>query len=425
MTSEKHNDTVLLNECIHALSLGPEGEIWQTDWVLSRPSFIPDRVFFLEPDFVMNICRDLKMSEDVINAFGSSLDIFKGNLMLQRLAWHCHYTLFQTSENDFDTVKEWPILPKDISMFYAFIYLSGIPYIKKIHQTREIPESVTRDTLSDLELWIRDYRNRHGKWGLAQVGWLRHHFNGRLFKLGRLQFLLSDFCHDFHVFRNIRDKKIIVLAGQNMQFRKDGQFDGTNNIFDIENRWISEFLMDNDYIYGNPILVTGCAYPIKIKLKKSEWRQVLGYGDSVLDIHIPAAGSMEHVECGESFREAVTFFAKYFPDYKINSFTCTSWFLDHQFELYLPETSNIVRFLKEVYLIPVPAATDASTFYRIWGQKQIDDLDKLQQETSLQRAVIKHLKSGGYWHSGGCLLFPDDLNWGNQVYRKNEVTRSY
>ncbi|MDD5598981.1 MAG: hypothetical protein PHV82_13620, partial [Victivallaceae bacterium] len=234
-----------------------------------------------------------------------------------------------------------------------------------------------------------------------------------------LQFLLSHFPYDFHVFRHKNERKVVVLAGENMRFRGDGQFEGTNDIFDPQSGWESEYRIGNAYIHGNPISVYGHALPARIKLKKSEWQQILSNGSSALDVHIPAAGPMDYSECGKAFREAPVFFSKYFPDHKINAFTCNSWFLDHQFESYLPESSNIVRFLKEVYLIPLPEANDSGTFFRIFGQKRIDDLAGVPQDTSLQRAVIEHIKAGMHWHSGGCLLFPDDLNWGSQAYRVN------
>ena len=42
-----------------------------------------------------------------------------------------------------------------------------------------------------------------------------------------------------------------------------------------------------------------------------------------------------------------------------------------------------------------------------------------RRTTSLQPLLAAHLRSGGHFHGGASLLFIDDLDWGNQVYRQS------
>ncbi|MDD5484326.1 MAG: acyltransferase domain-containing protein, partial [Kiritimatiellae bacterium] len=342
---------------------------------------------------------------------------------LQRLAWHCHFLAFHGTEEQTGNIGLWPMLPgqkgKAADMFYAVVFLSGLKHVLDIHQKLGIPEAITLDTLSDLQLWIYEYRKKYGAWGFKEKTWLIHHFRGKLFKLGRLQFLPGIFPYDFHVFRNYADQRVMMLAGENMIFRRDGQFDGANNEFDPEDKWTAKFATNGGYIGGHPVSPRGEALPFRITLPVSEWHEILKKDDPVLTIHIPATGALAHAECGESFRQMAAFWPKYFPEYKFKALTCASWLLDGQFERHLPPTANIVRFLAEFYLHPIPNADEQQTFERVFGQ-QIDDVARAPQNTSLQRAVIKHIKNGGRWRSGGGILFAEDLQWGEQTYRKNE-----
>jgi hypothetical protein len=132
---------------------------------------------------------------------------------------------------------------------------------------------------------------------------------------------------------------------------------------------------------------------------------------------------MAHDQCGESFRRAMDFFPRHFPEYEIRAFTCNSWLMDHQFSKYLSPKSNIVRFLSEYYLFPFKAPSaeqDARFFHLAFGRPLEElDLDTEPQKTSLQRAIVQHVKSGGQWHSGGGVIFPEEVSdWGAQPYRQ-------
>ena len=405
-----------LDDILAAVGLGAEaGAVWRQNWQLSEASFAPDNPHFLTEEYVSKACQSLNMAPEIRGAFLEILPKCNNNRSLQRLAWHCHFLLFRSKEEQTAGIGSWPMLP-GLDMFYALVFLSGLTHVRDIHGKLGISEAVTLDTLSDLQLWIYEYRKRYGVWGLKEKGWLVHHFRGKLFKLGRLQFLPGFFSYDFHVFRNNQDRKVIMLAGDNMCFRQDGQFDGTNKIFDAAGRWTAKFEVKDGHISGQPVSPYGKVSSCRIDLPTAGWREILKKNDPVLTVHIPATGPLVHAECGESFRQMAAFYPRCFPEYKFSALTCVSWLLDGQLEEQLPSASNIVRFLGEFYLHPVPNSDDQQTFERVFGRK-FDDLNEAPQDTSLQRAIIKHVKNGGCWRSGGGILLPDDLKWGEQVYR--------
>ena len=45
------------------------------------------------------------------------------------------------------------------------------------------------------------------------------------------------------------------------------------------------------------------------------------------------------------------------------------------------------------------------------------DWKNAPQKTSLQRAVVAFAKQGGHLRAAGGVIFPEDLDWGKQVYR--------
>ena len=75
----------------------------------------------------------------------------------------------------------------------AIDLLKRLPEIRAFHAAHGVSETLTRAVLLDLELWMRDYRQKHGRWGFDNTQWLSFHFSGKLYALGRLQFEVGNF----------------------------------------------------------------------------------------------------------------------------------------------------------------------------------------------------------------------------------------
>ncbi len=101
---------------------------------------------------------------------------------------------------------------------------------------------------------------------------------------------------------------------------------------------------------------------------------------------------------------------------------CTSWFLDPVYQDLLPSRSNIVRFQRECYLFPYLSRGDRSGLDRIFG-KYVHDLSTAPRDSSMRRAVLDHLNSGGALVGGGCLIFPETLDWGAQVHLRQAAAQ--
>lgn len=64
------------------------------------------------------------------------------------------------------------------------------PRIQHWHAGREIPADVSQATLADFGRNLAINRRVHGRFGMDTYKWLTHHFAGRIYQLGRLQFMV-------------------------------------------------------------------------------------------------------------------------------------------------------------------------------------------------------------------------------------------
>lgn len=218
--------------------------------------------------------------------------------------------------------------------FLVLVFVAALPHATAYHQSRGIPDNVTRRTFADLGRNMAVHRKRHGGGGLHAPQWQTLHFTGVLYDLGRLQFE-----------RGRLGKR--TSAG---------------------------------------IRAAGFAYQP---------------GDYTLSVHIPDfSGPMSPLACDESFERARTFFARHFPEERFRTAVCHSWLMDDQLGEYLPDSSNIIRFQKRFRLAYQYAGNqDDGPLGFVFG-RTVEDLDDLPQDTTLQRAIIDHIRSGRHWHGG-------------------------
>jgi hypothetical protein len=128
--------------------------------------------------------------------------------------------------------------------------------------------------------------------------------------------------------------------------------------------------------------------------------------DLVLDLHIPAAGPLTPAAVDASIAEAHAFFGRHFPRFDSPYGVCASWLLDPQLAEYLPADSNIVRFQRRFHLIPEPGFPGDASVMEFVFRRLDPDLDDLPQDSTLQRAIVAHIRSGREWkvRRGWCPL---------------------
>ncbi|MGH2472807.1 MAG: acyltransferase domain-containing protein [Candidatus Limnocylindria bacterium] len=121
-------------------------------------------------------------------------------------------------------------------------------------------------------------------------------------------------------------------------------------------------------------------------------------GDPALGIHIPESGSLTPEACDDALARAHPFFARHFPETPTRLGICTSWLLDPQLGDYLTPDSNIMRFQGRFTLVGDGHDGDADVL-RFVFHRIAPNIDDLPQRTTLERAIVTHLRAGKHWRN--------------------------
>ncbi len=420
-----NDPSTTLAETMRAAGIPPaSGAVWEGQWEQSGAAFAGARQEYLHAGWIARTSAELAWPADVKAALLEGLALFRDCPALRRLAWHCRHLLFEApAENMAAALQKWPAMPGALhpaaDLFYAYVFLAGLPMALANHRRCGIPAEVTRATFSDLPLWMEDFRRKHGRWGLSELqgtGWLEGHLRCRLFRLGRLQFRFEVFGNYRRAYRSRAGGRSLLLAENGQVFRPDGRYEGANGISAGASAWTAGLFDTAAGITGYPSDPRGFIRKTPITLPPGEWTAVLAGGDPVLGIHIPAGAPLTPESCGDAMRAAAAFFPEYFPEYAFRAFTCATWLFDPQLADYLPPESNLVRFQSQFYRYPVPGANDRQIMERVCGRVYERPAD-MPRATSLQRIVADHMAAGGRWYlTGGCFFAADIPRWGRAPY---------
>ncbi len=118
-------------------------------------------------------------------------------------------------------------------------------------------------------------------------------------------------------------------------------------------------------------------------------------GDRIINTHIPADTTRKFDE--ENCHKAYAMAREFFKDELGNNpvIRCTSWLLWPAHEKYLPEGSNIRRFLSDFEINPDMVRESTGDLWRVFYTDEIyDDPDKYPGDTTIQRAYKQMLKDG-------------------------------
>lgn len=286
-------------------------------------------------------------------------------------------------------------------MFPVLVVAGLLPWTVRYYEHKGIPEEVLSGTMGDLLIWMKHYKAAYEYWGLDNLTWLLNHISGRLFRVGRLQYMFKRSDLKVIVVRNRLSGSTLLLSEAGVRYRGDGLIDGTNGVFDAQRSWTAGFHQDDGALAGYPLLATGVATTSLVRLPASEWQVVFRPGDGALDMHIPEGEPLRPEMCTDSMKRAASFFSRHFPGKRVHAFVCVSWLLDSQLSDILPVTSNITAFQKLLQLFPV-LSDESEAYSRVFGTKTVDPASA-PRDTALRRAIVDYVASGGMLRGGGGL----------------------
>lgn len=331
---------------------------------------------------------------------------------LRRLAWHAHRRLvFYSESGGFAT---WPALNHLFAgrgdAFYFLIALAALPHVDAALKRQNLPTKVIRDTERVVESIAAGTRTAADRaWpgvSRAALNWMRHHIAGRIFRIGRMEWLMNGFSGQVHVYRHRETGAVCGVMAGGIRMTPDG-FIVWNEEEESADDWTTAFAVSETEVLGSPVREDGSAAREPVRLPRSEWEHRLSPGMPHLDMHIPAGGGMSPAACRESFQGAVEFFDTYFPSWYYTALGCRSWILNPGLQSILPPEANLVKLQKAVCLYPCYSGpTDGLRF--VFGVEALPEALP-ETATKLQRSIFEYLAAGHRWRGSGMFLLKEDV----------------
>ena len=134
-------------------------------------------------------------------------------------------------------------------------------------------------------------------------------------------------------------------------------------------------------------------------------------GNPAIGIHIPSGTKLDVCQNLLSFKGALDFFAKYYPELKISGFVCESWLLSKEIEEVMGRKTNISRFgdMFDRYDI---GDTKGDAVYRFVYKltPPYPELDDLPEDTTLRKNLKEYMKTGKRVYACGGFITTEKLH---------------
>ena len=395
-----------------------------------------------------DLIRDLRLPEaaaEQLNAwkfsaaagFDESCEVPDAELLRQTVgAWQCAETLLEELTVLADTVRQtealrrWFFFRQKLHFFDITPQVVGEKEIPKLtellgaagdaqfnlllalsaHSLRcatyrklGVPEKYAVAPLAALELTANEFKKTHGFFGfpVGLLHWSSHYVAGRLFRIGRLEYMPREPPPLLPAgFRHRRSRKIVLLARDGWLFNAAGLRLGPDES-PAGAAFRSRIYGVPGGLAGTPIDPRGFArIGERFTVLDAEYEPLYLPWSFTAEIHIPGGGGMTMDLCKESLREAQWFFPRYLGR-QVEFFWCASWVLNPELARELPE-SNIAALQSRCYLTPHYATPDAGLNF-VFGRTDGDWL-KYPTDNSLRRAFHRIIARGERLRSGAMMI---------------------
>ncbi len=253
------------------------------------------------------------------------------------------------------------------------------------------------------EKWIL-----HDDVTVSDFQWDINFYTCSIFRLDRFYFIPCKLEEEICVYRNRRNGSVMALQQGGIQFRRDGQVNGTNEIYDEDGKTCSKWEEDSSMVQANPINPMGFLERSTVTLAKADWEPVLKKGDVLLALHIPEGEGYNPERVKNSMKLALEFYASYFSEVPVKGFWSESWLYDSRLSLIMDdEKSNIIKVQRQFYLYPTKNNDDMLLHQLFDGER---DLSKLSGKSSLQKAAIDYMKTGERFNSVSMFVLKEDVD---------------
>ena len=276
------------------------------------------------------------------------------------------------------------ILDKLVDCLILCVFDRGIDKTIELYQNRNISLEILKDSLGDFDLRCEFHYKMCGRAGTDAPDWSKLFVLGKLFKLGRLQYMPQKFHYNTLVYKNMNTGKLLLLSEPNIKVNDKGYKVQENESF-----------ITGKYNKINP---NGSISPVCEKINLENYQLILKNDDSVLDMHIPAIGPLTPDMVKESLQKALEFGKKHFSELDFKAYTCDSWLLGEETEEILSANSNIMKFRNLFTLTSANKGTHSLIYKWIFDfEKNQEDYKKHIAENSLQKGAHRLLDEGRWF----------------------------
>ena len=155
-----------LNEVLGELQIEGAREALQDGWEESQaraPEGVPE---FLAPEAVRAGTAAAHIPEQWHDALLRAAEGARESKAASALAWHARYWLHE-AQFSAPRVRLWPNLGEsalghDGALLWLIALISGYERMQEVHRQHDVPEEIVRDTLLQIDLYLRDTTREQG-----------------------------------------------------------------------------------------------------------------------------------------------------------------------------------------------------------------------------------------------------------------------
>ena len=283
-----------------------------------------------------------------------------------------------------------PLVP--LGVLASFLEKAIEPY-----QRQGADDEMLKATFGDVLRWVNWYKRETGRDGLAEICWAVRAYCNKLYQIGCLQYERIESHYPVQVWQ--MGQSILVLSAGGVYVNHQGR--ACQDITDAS--FITGYKQQDNEVSGHLIDThTGEISPEETAFATTGMTRLLRPGEEVLTMHIPAGTSLDPAEVDQSLAAAKRFFEAAGMPFALC--LCHSWMLDPQIEGFVQPGSRILNLARRFARFTVAGEGSGARFIFLTDTPALD-LPEAAIKTSLQKAVIRHLKSGGRLYDlGGAML---------------------
>ncbi len=281
----------------------------------------------------------------IFTSLSEKLSEIRNNLLKdQRNILYCYFlnSVLKTNNNELINSVCKPKASAKSELFDTlplFSLLYEVPAMCKRLEKKGVTKDIIDSTCNMFENQVQDFIDLYGHFGVSVYAtWLLMFINNKIIRVGRFNIEITEL-GKYYVY----------------------QTDGDLHIFEEESSSADGILI---------------AKP----------------GDKIISVHIPSGGRLDFDENTADLKRAGEIVSKCFGEFKL--FYCNSWLLDPSIKKVMGKQTNMTRFADRFTRFPIES-NGTSVFTYLYNTTDTENIDSLPENTTMQKAIKKHLQSGG------------------------------